>query len=97
MPYIAHFQAEAWMRDYAVPVDAEGPEEWDCTAELLRLVQPGVLTPGPLTLAEVDASIAEDGDWQDNDDVLKGDPASPEWIREWRGPFTITVTMEGEV
>lgn len=28
----------------------------------------------------------------DNDDVLKDDPAAPEWVREWQGPFTITVS-----
>ena len=34
-----HFQPEAWINDYAVPVDDEGPDTWtvsDETAEMIR-------------------------------------------------------------
>ena len=27
----------------------------------------------------------------DNDDLFKSDPAAPEWIRRWRGPFDIRI------
>ena len=81
MRYIAHFQAEAWQNDYANPVDPEGPEEWDCTEHLTKRK----------VVQSVDACLLVAEDWEDSFDILKGDPAAPEWIREWRGPFTITV------
>jgi hypothetical protein len=27
----------------------------------------------------------------DRDAVLKADPNAPQWVRDWRGPFTIRV------
>jgi len=30
--YIAVFHPQAWQHDYAVPVDPEGPTEWDVTS-----------------------------------------------------------------
>lgn len=79
--FTATFSAEAWVNDQAIEVDPEGPTEWDCTTavfEHLAYFQ-------ALGLDSVVDGLV------DNDDVLKGDPAAPEWIQEWRGPFTITV------
>lgn len=64
-----HFQPEAWIRDYAVAVDDQGPDTWvvnDETAAMLR---------------------------EDHDDLdfVVGDDNAPEWVRNWQGPFTITV------
>lgn len=96
--YTASFTPEAWVRDNAIEVDPEGETEWDCTA----FVVSGTVGSGDRKetiveyLNELDARDRVDDldDWRgviDNDDVLKRDPAAPEWIREWRGPFTIRV------
>jgi hypothetical protein len=90
--YTARFQPEAWIHDQAVPVDPEGPSEWDCTpfvdeaklAYLRRLAE----REGESLHDLVDGVL-------DNDDVFKGDPAAPLWIRQWRGPFTIRVVASG--
>jgi hypothetical protein len=86
--YTARFQPEAWISDQAVPVDPEGPSEWDCTpfvdeAKLAYLRK----------LADREGESLQDlvDGVLDNDDVFKGDPAAPLWIRQWRGPFTIRV------
>jgi hypothetical protein len=83
---VATFQAEAWINDYAVPVDAEGPTEWD--------PRPYLDAEWPALLPEVLADCAEGDEWADSDDVLKEDPNAPEWVRDWRGPFTITVRLK---
>lgn len=71
--YTARFQPEAWVNDYAITVDALGPTEWDCSAFVEQA----------------------DPKWReatlirgcDHDDILRLDPAAPEWVREWSGPF----------
>ena len=37
MRYIATFTPQAWVRDNAIEVDPEGPTQWNCTEELLKL------------------------------------------------------------
>ena len=85
--YIAHFTPEAWQQDQAIEVDAEGPQEWDCTAwaqqhpdymDRITMLARGGDTDGVL----------------DRDDLFQSDPAAPQWVREWRGPFTIRVRWE---
>lgn len=85
----ARMTPQAWVRDDAITVDAPGPDAWDCTAAVNenrdyfnRLLSSGCA-----------------GDWNengsgllDNNDVLKGDPQAPEWVRQWDGPFDIHVT-----
>lgn len=85
--YEARFEPEAWINDQAIPVDAEGPQRWDCTeyAEQNR---------DYLDRLEAHSESLRDGA-VDNDDVFKDDPAAPAWVREWRGPFTIRI-VEGE-
>jgi len=98
--YVAEFTPEAWVKDQAIEVDPEGPQEWDCTA----YAQTGVAFSGAgeRTLLAYLADVAErrgesltDG-WgvTDNDDLFKHDPAAPEWVRTWRGPFTIRIREE---
>jgi hypothetical protein len=91
--YIARFQAEAWVRDQAIPVDAQGPTEWDCTgfvdeARLAYLTR----------LADRQGENLEDpvNGVLDSDDLFKDDPGAPEWVREWRGPFTIRMIAAPE-
>ena len=76
--YTAHFTPQAWIRDYAIDVDPEGPQTWDCTAEIATM---------PARYAQ---QVIQDG--HDPDDWLKGDPNAPEWVREWSGPFEIHVS-----
>ena len=35
-----------------------------------------------------------DGWVLDASDIFKDDPAAPEWVRKWQGPFTIWVREE---
>lgn len=90
--YLAEFEPQAWQNDYAVPVDPEGETEWDCTAFVTN-------PPEWVSKDYFGAKFQEEldsvqGYFVDNDDVLQKDPAAPEWVRRWRGPFTITVTAE---
>lgn len=78
--YIADFSPEAWVQDNAIHVDPEGPTEWETRFEGLTPVQR--------------ERILSHEDGLDNDDLLKKDPAAPEWVREWRGPFSIHVREE---
>ncbi len=76
--YQAHFDPQAWVNDYAVSVDPEGEQTWDCTA---------------FASDDTDYTARVLGNWDglDRDDVFIGDPAAPEWVRNWHGPFTITI------
>lgn len=84
----ATFDPQAWIGDEAVSVDPEGPTSWDCTAAVRADWDyfAGLFGDRP------DLDLAMYG-VIDNDDVLQRDPAAPEWVREWRGPFTITVYL----
>lgn len=89
----AHFTPEAWVDGYAIDVDADGPQTWDCTA----YARDHALTYlAALVVAEPDR-LAADADRGgrgvvDRDDVFLNDPAAPQWIREHRGPFTIRLS-----
>jgi hypothetical protein len=83
----AHFQGEAWINNYAVAVD-DAEAEWDCTAEAHTERGAAYL-----------ATLTDDDDLGgvvDNDDWFAHDPAAPELVREWRGPFTIRIRHEPE-
>jgi hypothetical protein len=86
--YAAHFTPEAWVNNYAIEVDPGGPQEWDCTAyareHLDYLARLYARCEPPGSPAEV----------TDNDDVFKHDPAAPQWVRDWQGPFTIRITRQ---
>ena len=78
--YIATFTPQAWVNDYAIDVDPEGPTEWDCTEEIENMHE------------EPRNELLRTG--HDIDDWLKGDPKAPEWIFHWQGPFEIHVREE---
>ena len=84
--YTAHFQGEAWINSYAVAVD-DAEAEWDCTAEAQTERGAAYL-----------ATLTDDDDLAgavDRDDWFAYDPAAPELVREWRGPFTIRIRRAG--
>lgn len=74
--YEAEFQPEAWVNDYAITVDAEGPKTWDATqfVEEMRIENPRWFLDTLLRGC-------------DYDDILRTDPNAPEWVQEWQGPF----------
>lgn len=67
------------------PVDAPGPQEWDCT-EFARQ-HPGYMKS---LIPALDAA----GVAVDVDDLFRRDPAAPAWTRAWDGPFIITIKRE---
>jgi hypothetical protein len=92
MRYIAHFTPEVWVNDYAIEAAPQGPQEWDCTAlatspdgdaYLARLVDGGL------------GDLSDPYGVLDNDDWFSDDPAAPEWVRNWQGPFTIRIREAG--
>lgn len=89
--YIAHFQPQAWVNDYAVDVDAQGEQEWDCTDFLNRetVFQHQIFE-------DVEDKILDEGTWLDSHDWFQLDPNAPGWVRDYDGPFTITVRYRTE-
>lgn len=81
--YRARFTAQAWQGDYAVTVDACGPVEWDCTDYMRALPD------------DAARAAAMKPDYYPSDRV-RDDPAAPEWVRQWAGPYYVTVTEEIE-
>ncbi len=81
--YKATFDPQVWFNYYAMSVDPPGPTTWDCTAF--------VTNPPEWVPSDYFRELEENGNFLDVDDVLRNDPAAPEWIRDWEGPFTITV------
>lgn len=73
---IARFQPQAWVNDYAVDVDPDGEVEFDVTSAVTKR-------------GKAKALLIED-DQYDSDD-LRTTRNAPEWIRDWSGPFYITV------
>lgn len=73
---IATFNPEAWMNDYAVPVDPQGDTLFDVTFEILLM--------GRAAAAELD-------DDNYDTDELRYAVRGPDWIRDWGGPFTVHV------
>jgi hypothetical protein len=87
--YLARFTPEAWIRNQATEVDVAGPQEWDCT--ILALTHLDYLAA---VAARRHESLDDGEGVLDNDDVFRDDPAAPEWVRSWTGPFTIRVRTE---
>lgn len=82
--HTARFTPEAWVRDNAVEVDPQGPQEWDCSE--FAAGQAGYLAACAARFGDtVESGVV------DAEDRFKDDPAAPEWVRDWRGPFTISV------
>lgn len=74
---IAKFHPQAWVNDYAVAVDPEGPTECDVTDRLVELYSLGYLD-----------SIRDD---QYESDDLRFLDVTPQWWKDWDGPFYIEV------
>lgn len=72
----ARFQAQAWLNDYAIDVDPEGPTTWDVTEEIVAMGR--------------DKALALKDNQYETDD-LRFSRNAPEWVREWTGPFYICV------
>lgn len=79
--YIASFVPQAWINDYAVTVDAEGPTEWDCSAYMAALPD------------DAAREAAQEWDTYPSDNV-RNDPAAPAWVRDWSGPFYVIVSEQ---
>jgi hypothetical protein len=73
---VARFQPQAWINDYAMDVDPEGPDEWDVTDEILAM------TPTQI------AALRDD---QYETDDLRFSKNAPAWVQEWSGPFYVAV------
>ena len=73
---IAKFQPQAWVNDYAIAVDPEGPTEFDVTAEVIAMGREASM-------------LIEDAQYSSDD--LRDASAAPQWIKEWAGPFSIEV------
>lgn len=73
---IAKFHPQVWVNDYAMDVDPQGPVEWDATDAILAMPREEAL---------------KIQDCQYESDALHEEEAAPEWIRDWSGPFYVTV------
>jgi hypothetical protein len=73
---IAEFVPQAWVRDYAIEVDPEGPTEWDVTETIIAMGRDEAL-------AMVDDDYPSDN--------LRDSPDAPKWIRDWSGPFYVRI------
>lgn len=77
----ATFRPQAWINNYAVDVDPQGPTTWDVSAEHLQyLIQ---------TLGAKDFDLVFESSYES--DLVREDPAAPEWVRNWTGPFWVDV------
>jgi hypothetical protein len=84
--FTARFDPQAWVGDYAFSVDPEGDTVWDATAAVLEAAEDGVEYFQDLIAGRASDEVLDD------QDVLRGDTAAPEWVRNWSGPFSIWVT-----
>lgn len=82
MRFFAEFNPQAWFNDYAISVDPMGDTVWDVT-RFMSMVKPELRAACCVTDSH-------------ESDVFKDDPAAPQWIREWSGPFYITLSVEPE-
>ncbi|MHD0644400.1 hypothetical protein ACYPKM_02035 [Pseudomonas aeruginosa] len=78
---IATFEPQAWVDDYAIPVDPEGETTFDVTPEIL-------------VMGKAAAMKIEDG--RESSDDFQFAQNAPAWIKKWKGPFRISVKDEIE-
>jgi hypothetical protein len=85
----AIFTPQAWIRDNATDVDCEGENTWvPSDAHVITLLR-----------REAAKGLSARTVFQENTDAsdgLRDDPAAPEWVRNWRGPFYVTVEVSDE-
>lgn len=105
MRFIAKFEPQRWDGDQAVPVDPIGVNVWDCT-ETMEAVFKRAQDAQPAddnhwskfyTREYVLNEIRQIGQFLDRHDILHTGLITPAWIRGWRGPFTITVTLDSAI
>ena len=84
--YTATFHPQAWVNDYAIEVDHDGPNSWDCSEEFAQL--------GDVYADQLLTDIEAFGEALDSFDWFKDDPAAPQWVRDHRGPFDIYITVD---
>lgn len=77
-PIIATFEPQAWVNDYAVPVDPEGPTSFDATDYVLRSDLDALHTGG------------FDHAFEYGDALIQASTA-PTWMADHAGPFTCSV------
>lgn len=84
--YTAHFDPQASVNGRIIDIDADGQQTWDCTAyaEQHRDYLAWLTSTSMWMLG----ATLHDG-LLDTDDVFKDDPAAPQWVRDYNGPFTI--------
>lgn len=82
MKLIATFTAQAWWNDYVREVCAQGATSWDVT-EYLRAM-------------DRDERIAACQSDTPKSDALREADEVPQWIRDWTGPFFVTVRAQVE-
>jgi hypothetical protein len=85
--FTATIDPQEWVDDYALSVDPPGETTWDCTA---------FIKADPERFGDVELTIDEEDRWLDTNDALREDPNAPAWVKEWSGPFTITVSYREE-
>ena len=85
--YIARFSPQAWVNDYAIEVDPEGPTEWDATEGVAGM--PDGYRDGLLVELETNDEARDDDDW-----LQRHDLNAPDWVRDWSGPFDIYLRVE---
>lgn len=79
----ALFVPQKWIDDDAVRVDAEGQAEWIVSQRYLENWDAYAAKLG------LDDSVLYESTAYN--DEFKNDPAAPEWVRLWRGPFEVEV------
>lgn len=75
------FVPQAWVSDYAIEVDPEGPREWTVSRELM--------------LATFASASDWQSNHQARDD-MRFEGAAPIWIRDWSGPFEVELADDPE-
>jgi len=75
--FVATFEPQAWVNDHCISVDAIGDCAFDVTAELRRIDKASR------------HAVLQGIDFDD----LKEAASAPAWIREWDGPFYLSVDV----
>lgn len=84
------FTPQAWVSDYAIEVDSRGPREWDTSDTHLAEVLAWHASRGPASVEEFWREVYGSSYASDS---LRDDPAAPDWVRQWDGPFEVDVTQ----
>lgn len=73
---MALFRPQAWVDDWAVDADPDGPQIYDISPELVAM--------------GVDAAM-QIKDLTNESDEFKDAKNAPDWVKEWSGPFEVDV------